>query len=106
MSADDEKLVELDDAEKDVGNNNKKKCLIIIIVLVIILILGLAAFLIYFFILREKDEKLCEPGYYLVNDNCKPYSFVATYHNDYQDENIQLINENYLSYIEGMYMII
>ena len=46
----------------------------------------------------------CDSKYYLVNGICKSYSFMATYHNDNIDEEIQLIGEAYLSYIKGMYM--
>ena len=47
---------------------------------------------------------LCEQNYYLVNNECKPYSFMATYHNDNKNEEIKVINENYISSIIGMYM--
>ena len=47
---------------------------------------------------------ISESESYLVNGECKPYSFLVIYHNDNQNEKIKLINKIYLPYIEGMYM--
>ena len=47
---------------------------------------------------------ICNSAYYLVNGKCKPYSFNITYRTDRIDEEIELINNNYTSYIKGMYM--
>ena len=35
----------------------------------------------------------CDSKYYLVNGICKSYSFMATYYNVYEGEEIQLIND-------------
>ena len=46
----------------------------------------------------------CDKDYYLVNGECKPYSFMATYHSKNKDKAILLINEDYYPYIIGLYM--
>ena len=46
----------------------------------------------------------CSPDYYLVNNKCKPYSFMDIYNNDKIDQTVQLINNIYLPYITAMYM--
>ena len=46
----------------------------------------------------------CTANYYLVNDACKSYSFMAKYIKGRENEETQLINNTYLSYIKGMYM--
>ena len=57
----------------------------------------------------KRDKKTnkclnCVSNYYLVDEICKPYSFMATYFSDSKDKEIQLINEPYRFYIVEMYM--
>ena len=108
---DDEKLLNDEEKEEEDNNNKKSPLKYIIIVILAIIIIGLTIFLVYYFILREdkdkegkKEKDKCESGYYLINNTCEPYSFMATYHIDNKDENIDLINVRYYPYIERMYM--
>ena len=104
----------MDEVEQLLNNgegdrSNKKKCLKYILIPILgILIIGLVIFLVYFFILKgdkeEIEKELCQYGYYLVNGTCEPYSFVATYHKVYADEEIKLIDGFYHRYIEKIYM--
>ena len=47
---------------------------------------------------------VCASNYYLVNGKCKPYSFFIINKNDKNDEEINMINIQYLPYIKEMYI--
>ena len=95
-----DELINEDGIETKQNGVNKKKCFVILAIS-FILIICLVIFLI--FILREKEEN-CEPGYFPIKGECKPYSFVVTYHKYIIVDKIKLINETYLDYIGEMYM--
>ena len=105
---------ENNDIEERLLNNNKKNyCKYIIIIISSILIISLIIFLIFFIFVKkgkneeeEQTDKLLnfDSDYYLVNGEYKPYSFMATHKLDNISYLIRLIDESYLSYIEGVYM--
>ena len=109
----DQKLVKLGDIENDELLSYKKKNSIknVIIFISFALIICLVI-LIIFLILKDKknngdkeeNNNACQPNYYLVNGNCKPYSFRATYRKFEANEQIQLFNNAFLLNINGMYM--